>query len=68
MQLLCKTLDAIEIGTPVSSAHLTMVPLLAPAPAGPDYLLLDDALDAGLAEVTEILQGGSVPFVSPDVV
>lgn len=61
MQLLSRTLDSLEIGTPISSAHLTMVPLLATAPAAPDYLLLDDALDAGLAEVTEISQGGSVP-------
>lgn len=61
MQILSKTLDSLEIGTPISSAHLTMVPLLAPAPVDPDYLLLDDALDAGLAEVTEVSQGGSVP-------
>lgn len=46
---------------PISSENLTMVPLLTAAPAAPDYLLLDDALDAGLAEVTEISQGGSVP-------
>lgn len=61
MQLLSKTLDSLEIGAPISSARLTMVPLLATADAAPDYLLLDDALDAGLAEVTEISQGGSVP-------
>ncbi|MCX8115376.1 MAG: hypothetical protein N3D71_09930 [Burkholderiaceae bacterium] len=61
MQILSRTLDSLEIGTPISAAHLTMVPLLAPAPADPDYLLLDDALDAGLAEVTELSQGGSVP-------
>jgi hypothetical protein len=61
MQILSRTLDSLEIGTPISAAHLTMVPLLAPAPADPDYLLLDDALDAGLAEVTELSQDGSVP-------
>ncbi|GAB4481464.1 MAG: hypothetical protein OHK0044_29990 [Burkholderiaceae bacterium] len=61
MQILSRTLESLEIGTPIHSAHLTMVPLLAPTAAEPDYLLLDDALDAGLADVTEISPGGSVP-------
>ncbi len=61
MDVVFKTLESLELGTPISSENLTMVPLLTAAPAAPDYLLLDDALDAGLAEVTEISQGGSVP-------
>jgi len=61
MQILSNLLNTLEIGTPVTSGNLTMVPLLARTPASADYLLLDDALDAGLAEVTEVSQGGSVP-------
>lgn len=61
MHILSNTLESLDLGTPITSANLTMVPLLAQAPAAPDYLLLDDALDAGLAEVTEVSQGGSVP-------
>jgi len=61
MQILSKLLNILEIGTPVTAGNLTMVPLLTKAPATADYLLLDDALDAGLAEVTEVSQGGSVP-------
>jgi hypothetical protein len=61
MEELTQTLEALRVGTPVASANLTMVPLLTGQPTAPDYLLLDDALDAGLAEVTEISEGGSVP-------
>jgi hypothetical protein len=61
MHILSNTLESLELGTPISSENLTMVPLLAKSPVAPDYLLLDDALDAGLAEVSEVSQGGSVP-------
>lgn len=61
MQTLSQTLNALDIGAPVTSANLAMVPLLARAPAAPDYLLLDEALQAQLAEVTEVSEGGSVP-------
>lgn len=61
MHILSNTLDSLDLGTPTTSANLTMVPLLAKAPIAADYLLLDDALEAGLAEVTEVSQGGAVP-------
>jgi hypothetical protein len=61
MEALSSTLKALEIGDPVTSGPLTVFPLLrADAPAAA-YTLLDEALDAGLAEVSEISDGGSVP-------
>lgn len=55
------TLDGIEIGTPVTAANLTMFPLLLREEVAPAYQTLDEALAAGLASVTEVTEGGSVP-------
>ncbi len=41
--------------------NLTMVPLLTCSPAQANYLLLDEALQAGLIDVGEVSTGGSVP-------
>jgi hypothetical protein len=61
MQALSSALKALEIGSPIAAGPLTLFPLLrADAPTAA-YALLDEALDAGLAEVTEISDGGSVP-------
>jgi hypothetical protein len=49
MHTLSNTLESLALGTPITSANLTMVPLL------------DEALDAGLAEVTAVSEGGAVP-------
>jgi hypothetical protein len=38
-----------------------MVPLLADGPDQPEYRLLEDALSAGCARVTEVSESGSVP-------
>ncbi len=61
MSMLSNTLESLELGAAVSAANLTMVPLLARQAFTPDYLLLDDALEAGLAEVTEVSKSGAVP-------
>jgi len=61
MTALSRTLDSLKVGLPVASQGLTMFPLLEPAAPERSYLLLDEALDADLAEVSEISQGGSVP-------
>jgi hypothetical protein len=61
MHTLSNTLESLTLGTPITSANLTMVPLLASATLAPEYLLLDEALDAHLAEVTEVSEGGAVP-------
>ncbi len=61
MQIILDTLGALHIGAPVTSGNLTMIPLQRAAPADGAYQLLDDALEAGLAEITEVSEGGSVP-------
>ena len=61
MNALSTTLHNLTIGAPVTHAGLTMYPLLATAASHPDYLLLDQALDGALAEVSEVSDSGSVP-------
>jgi hypothetical protein len=64
MPALNQTLQSLNLGQAVTVQNLTVVPLLARDALAPDYLLLDDALDAGLAEVSEVSDGGSVPELS----
>lgn len=54
-------LETLEIGTPVTSGSLTMVPLLGGAGHAPEYLTLDEALEAKLLRITEVDESGSVP-------
>ena len=56
-------LDGIEVGLPQSFRNLTIRPLFRKsALALPvDYQLLDEAIAAGTARVTELHEGGSVP-------
>lgn len=63
MHTLAATLSDLELGLPEQHETLAVYPLLGKSPAtdGEGYLLLDDALGAGLARVTEITEGGSVP-------
>ncbi|HXF45017.1 MAG TPA: DUF6569 family protein, partial [Burkholderiaceae bacterium] len=60
MHVLSDTLQSLTLGTPVSADRLTMVPLLHAQSGNPAYLLLDEALEGGLAEVTEVSSGGAV--------
>src|SRR2546429_7778967 len=52
-------LEAIRIGGPVSHGALTVVPLLAPASAEPDWLTLIEAGDK--VTIEEINESGSGP-------
>jgi hypothetical protein len=61
MQALSRALHSLEVGAPVAAGPLAVFPLLRADAAPAAYTLLDDALDAGLAEVTEVSDGGSVP-------
>ncbi len=61
MDPILATLDALDIGDPVSAANLTMFPLLLPEESAPTYLTLDEALAGGHASVTEVSEAGSVP-------
>ncbi len=61
-------LSSVVLGPEVTFEHLTMIPLLAhrmpdhgPRTSDLGYLVLDDALASGTAEVTEISEHGSVP-------
>jgi hypothetical protein len=62
MHIVAKALDGVELGLPEQYQNLAVYPLLEKIPTPQaDYLLLDDALAAGFARVTEISEGGSVP-------
>jgi len=61
MQALSRALHCLEVGNPITGGPLTVFPLLRADAPPATYALLDEALDAGLAEVTEISDGGSVP-------
>ncbi|MGD0625698.1 MAG: DUF6569 family protein [Thermodesulfobacteriota bacterium] len=54
-------LETLKQGGKQTHLNLTLFPLLAPDTGEPDYLTLEDALNQGLVEVTEVSQGGSVP-------
>jgi hypothetical protein len=56
-----ESIAELRTGAPATFKGLTIAPLLRPTPAEPDWLLLDEALAGGIAEVTEINQVGSVP-------
>jgi hypothetical protein len=54
-------IEGLKIGEGQSHDSLTIFPIFSEPHAGPDYLLLTDALKENLIEVTEISQAGSVP-------
>lgn len=51
----------LEIGAPLVSGRLTMLPLLSDRTVRARYLTLDEALAAGVARVEEVSETGSVP-------
>ncbi len=55
------TWQRLSFGEAQSHAGLTILPLLADLPAGPEYLTLGEALAAGSLKITEVTEGGSVP-------
>ena len=61
MHIIESTLNKITIGHPVIHRNLAMYPLLGGDTAKPDYLTLNQAHEAGVARVTEISEGASVP-------
>ncbi|MGQ0658311.1 MAG: ARPP-1 family domain-containing protein, partial [Chromatiales bacterium] len=61
MTIVAKALEGITLGEPVRHLSLTMYPLLKEAAGEPDYLTLDEALNLGQVEVTEISEAGHVP-------
>jgi hypothetical protein len=57
---------AIRIGEPIASGGLQVFPLLLPEDAEATYVLLDELLERGEAEITEVDAGGSVPDLAVD--
>lgn len=61
---LAAALDAVTLGAEVVVDNLTMIPIvsrLAAPVSRLDYLVLDEALAAGVVEITEVSEQGSVP-------
>lgn len=62
MQVLNETLLELMVGEASMCGNLAVFPLFtAKAAAPPDYVTLDEALESGRTEVTEVSEGGHVP-------
>ena len=61
MSTIRETLKRIQVGNPRTFGGLSVYPLTGVDRGAPGYTILDDALRAGTARVTEISDGGSVP-------
>lgn len=61
MEIIKNKLEQIKIGQETYFRNLTLVPLLNGGIEQPDYLTLDEALSQGVAKITEVSEGGSVP-------
>jgi len=62
MQILNELLDNITIGEPQVFEEVQVFPLFSSRSESPaSFLQLDEALEQGLAEITEVSDGGSVP-------
>ena len=55
------TLPEVRVGDPVCYESLAVFPLFSPVDASVDYLLSDEAIEAGSVAVEEVNEGGSVP-------
>ena len=53
----------VRISDPCSSAGLTVFPVLNGNQGGGDYILLADAVEKGIAKVTEVNEGGDIPVI-----
>jgi hypothetical protein len=61
MRIIHDLLKTIEIGSSVTFENLTMYPLLGTSEQKLDYIILDEALAAKTASVTEVSESGSIP-------
>jgi hypothetical protein len=61
MNAVVECLKTVRLGEPQVHQNLTVFPLLHDGAGEPDYLLLDEAVQRGLARVTEVSAMGSVP-------
>ncbi len=56
-----QSLASLTVGEPLIHRNLTLWPLLAEADVSPGYLTLDEALESGAAQVSEVSESGRVP-------
>ena len=61
MGIISKTLKRVEVGSAQSHRNLTLYPLLGAIGRTPAYATLDEAIEGGWLEVSEISGQGSVP-------
>ena len=61
MSAVAECLSKLQLGPPQPHGGLALFPLLGDGIADPAYLLLDEALAEGCAQVTEVSESGSVP-------
>ena len=61
MREIAESLAGLALGSPQVHLNLSFHPLIADRDEAPAYVLLDDALEKKLAQVSEISAGGSVP-------
>lgn len=57
-------LKDLELGEARTFENITMIPLFREAKTAVDYIALDEALDLGQIEITEVNDSGSVPNLS----
>ena len=61
MKEIAESLAGLMLGAPQVHLNLSLYPLIAGHDEAPGYVLLDDALEKKLAQVTEVSGTGSVP-------
>ncbi len=61
MNSITQFMDSLSVGETQSKFNLSMTPILAKNPAEADYLLLDQALEKDVIEISEVSDSGSVP-------
>jgi len=61
MTTLAADIANLQVGTPLHAGDLTVYPLIRPATMPPTWITLGEALAEGLAGITEVSEGGSVP-------
>jgi hypothetical protein len=61
MDILNDLLDSLTVGTPETFKRVQIFPLLSNKAESAAFLDLDEALEKGIAEVSEVSEGGSVP-------
>ena len=61
MQTIEQAISGVNLDKPQVFENLAVFPLFGGTGGGPDYVVLDEALESETARVTEVSEGGSVP-------